>query len=524
MVHSRPQLPSGHGEVLAQPPVSEWRRIVEANQAAADSWSFSIAGISARELRTLARSDALAVAGLFSTRLGVAVEASGDPSAPIIATGHQPDLYHPGVWVKDFMVDRVARSMGASAFDLVVDSDGFDSITVASPCFIPRVERCRHYLALGQADGCYAFAPVPSREDLMTFIESTRTSLSTLSAPAVLHHFSGFAEALMAAAEDADNLAELITFARRRYEAPAGTGYLELPMTLLARTEAFRRFLVGVILDCERFAGAYNDELREYRSVTKTRSAAQPVPDLDVDDWVEVPFWALQGGRRLAVRVRREEGVLCLLAPDGTVTVSLPEDPEAAVAALASSDTIFAPKALALSMFTRMFACDLFIHGVGGGRYDRVTDGIIRRYFGVEPPAYAVASMTLYLPLGAHVTTPEEVSAAKERLNRLDHNPDALLAEVDFDDAAERERALALAEEKSRLVAAIAHADADKKSLGMRIKSVNGELAALLAPLRESFTTELERLTVMQAASDILTDRTYPFCFWDPSEVADKVR
>ena len=28
----------------------------------------------------------------------------------------------------------------------------------------------------------------------------------------------------------------------------------------------------------------------------------------------------------------------------------------------------------------------------------------------------------------------------------------------------------------------------------------------------------------LREASGVLTDRTYPFCLWSPSEVADKVR
>ena len=29
---------------------------------------------------------------------------------------------------------------------------------------------------------------------------------------------------------------------------------------------------------------------------------------------------------------------------------------------------------------------DLFIHGIGGAKYDELTDEIIRRFFGIEPP------------------------------------------------------------------------------------------------------------------------------------------
>ena len=126
--------------------------------------------------------------------------------------------------------------------------------------------------------------------------------------------------------------------------------------------------------------------------------------------------------------------------------------------------------------------------------------------------------------MGLIVVTEEEVAAAKERLNRLDHNPDALLGEVEFDSPAEQSRAAALAAEKTALVAAIAAPDADKKSLGLRIREVNAELSALLAPLKQELAAELASLEGQFAASEILTDRTYPFCFWSPEEVADKAR
>ena len=49
------------------------------------------------------------------------------------------------------------------------------------------------------------------------------------------------------------------------------------------------------------------------------------------------------------------------------------------------------PRALTLTLFARLCLGDFFIHGIGGGKYDEVTDAIIRDYFGVEPPAYPSA-------------------------------------------------------------------------------------------------------------------------------------
>ncbi len=525
MVHARPNLPAGHGEVLARPPYEEWPALVTRNRTESAKWAFSVAGVPVAEVRSLARREALAAAAGFSARMGVPVAEPGDPDAPIVATGHQPELYHPGVWIKDFLLQRLADETGATAFDLVVDSDGFDFVSVTSPCMTPGVERCRQYLAVGGPQASYAFAPVPDEHALLDFCRAGDSMLASLPAPAIPRHFEAFCGMLKSAAADAENLAELVTFARRRYEASAGTDYLELPMTALARTEAFRLFVAELALSAELFSADYNAELSEYRAVNKLRSAAQPFPDLAREDGrFELPLWLLGPGVRETVWAEPLPSSGARLHAGDRELAELSADGREAAAALAEAGHLIAPKALALTLFLRLFACDFMIHGVGGGRYDRVTDGVCRRYFGVEPPAFAVASTTMYLPLGAHVVTEDEVSAAKERLNRLEHNPDALLGEVDFDSEDERQRALALAAEKTALVAAIAAPDADKKVLGLRIREVNTSLAEMLAPVREELANELASLEGQLAASEILTDRTYPFCFWAPEEVADKAR
>jgi hypothetical protein len=499
--------------------------MARANHESARGWAFQVAGRPAVELRALARREALARASVFSAKLGVAVAEAGSPDELIVATGHQPELYHPGVWIKDFLLQRLAEETGATAFDLVVDSDGFDALTVSAPCMAVGVQRCRQYLAVGGEDAFYAGAAVPGSTELDDFCAAVDAMLASLSAPAVRHHFSAFCVQLRGAAEVADNLAELVTIARRRYEASAGTSYLELPMTHLATSESFLLFVADIALDAERFSASYNAELAEYRAANGTRSAAQPFPDLMVEGGRrELPLWVFLDGRRSTAWVESGARGARLVTAEGDLLAELPGIGDEAVAALRASGVALAPKALALTLFARLFTCDLFIHGVGGGRYDRVTDGVCRRYYGVEAPSFVVASITMYLPLGAHIVTDDEIATAKGRLNRLEHNPDALLGEVEFDSAREQADAAVLAAEKSRLIVAIALPDADKKTLGRRIRDVNATLAELLAPLRAGMEAELASLESQREASEILTDRTYPFCFWSPQEVADKAR
>jgi hypothetical protein len=525
MVHTRPTLPSGHGELTIRPAYDQWSDLVERNRLASAAWVFDVGGYSVGRLRALARSEVLAVAMMFSQRLNVGVRASSDGTAPLIVTGHQPLLYHPGVWVKDFLLDRLAVDMGADSLDLVVDTDGFDFVSVTAPCLDAGVTRCKQVLAVGQKDSCFALTPVPSKAHIDVFRSSTAAALSGLSAPAVSRHFGVFCDALESSLPDAHTMAELVTIARRRYEQSANSGYLEALLTDVVETESFRRFVVHLALDALAFATAYNQSLEDYRSLTKTRSVAQPFPNLALrDDAIELPFWVIDEGRRRTLWVTDDpQGGVGVRTEDKLICV-LPTDPASAADVLADCGVVLAPKALTLTLFIRMFVSDFFIHGIGGGRYDRVTDDVIRSYFGVEPPSYVVASLTMYLPLGAQVVTEADVATLKEQLHRLEHNPDALLGEVEFDTPDEGAAAQRLAREKSDLVARIKDPDADKKAIGTRIRQVNLELSTLLGAVREQLHTELERLEMQLRASDVLTDRTYPFCFWDPAEVADKIR
>jgi hypothetical protein len=52
-------------------------------------------------------------------------------------------------------------------------------------------------------------------------------------------------------------------------------------------------------------------------------------------------------------------------------------------------------------MFIRLLLADQFVHGIGGARYDQVTDKLIARHFGLAPPRFAVTTATMYFPEAA---------------------------------------------------------------------------------------------------------------------------
>lgn len=523
MVHSRPALPQGHGEVLARPDVSTWRGIARATSERLGAESLEICGLPLGRLRREARRQAVAEAAAYTGSFGLDLPDTALNPELLWLTGHQPDIFHPGVWVKYFLLDALAAESGGLGLDLVVDTDTFSTVGVTAPCMSPEVRRCSAYLAVSESGSVFFTSPVPSLPAIEDFCESGANMLSSLRAPALGKHFDAFCSHLREQQPQAANLSDFLTRVRRRYESASGTCYLELPVSRMARSESYLRFVAHLMREADRFAAVHNAELKRYRTATKTRSIAQPFPDLSViDGWTETPFWLVTSEAREAVFVRHEGDQIVLRTGDTSI-LSTGASCDELMAAL-SSVTLLAPRALTLTMYARLILGDTFIHGVGGGRYDSVTDAVIRGFFDIDPPPYVVASMTMYLPLGAHVVTDQEVADARGRLHRLEHNPDDLLNEVEFDSAAEHERATRLAAEKARLVDQIKKSDADKKALGLAIRRVNAELAELLSPLALEMRREFAQLEGQLAASEVLTDRTYPYCLWSPLEVQDKVR
>src|SRR5262249_2104913 len=142
----------------------------------------------------------------------------------------------------------------------------------------------------------------------------------------------------------------------------------------------WRRFVAHVLLNARAFAAAYNASLESYRAPRRIRGTRHPIPDLQRDaDSCELPFWIIPNGgprQRLVVREQRPDkielfaGLRPLASLDASALRRAPEsgpDPGAPHGCLR-------PRALALTLFVRLFASDLFIHGLGGAKYDQITD------------------------------------------------------------------------------------------------------------------------------------------------------
>jgi hypothetical protein len=512
------EIPDVPGVANAWPAIDDWPGVVSANRERASTWDFAVAGIHVSELRSLGREETLLRGYECSQGAGIEVRRPRDASQPIVMTGHQPELYHCGVWVKQFAMERLAERVGASAVNIGVDSDAFDAVDFALPCPVAAA-KCRYEIAPGGRDTCFACAPVPGAAAVREVFGRAEKDAGRLGGE-IGARVGLFAEALVSGVESSASLGEALTKARRLHEG-AATGYLELPISVLAAGDAFLAFATDLIENAERFVDIHNAELRKYRAERRLRSAAQPFPDLRRDpSFVELPLWVLGEGRRpLGVRISGSQRLL-VAGDEALLDLSARSD---VAESLRGSGLTLAPKALALTAFTRAFCSDVLIHGLGGARYDEVTDRVFAGYYGVEPLDFVAITLTMRLPVAAAEVTEDDLSALRARINRLDHNPDEVLADVELP-GHERQRASDLAAEKSDLTKRISEPGADKKLLGVRIREVNAALSELVEPVRLGLVADLERAERERAEVAVMESRDYPYFLWAANDVAATIR
>jgi hypothetical protein len=517
-------IPDESGGTLFVPPIERLPSLVTRYEPDGDA---AVLGVPLREFRrrTRERVRGLVTATSSHRSAGDAPpewRSDGAEARPLVVMGHQPVFFHPGVWMKYFLLSKLCAATGAIGLYCIVDSDATGPISApiptgrdgrrSSPGDIGRTIRT---LVTPAADLPLESAAVPDAEAWSAFARGVGGDLGALAMPELVDRFRVFADGEPAARRTASTLGVYLDGLRRRYEARAGAPrYAELGVSALAATPEFYAFALYLLQEPRALLAAYNGALEDHRRAHRIRSAANPFPNLvEVDGKAETPFWTLSRGRRRDLFASREGGRL-LLGTDSQVLATVPAGPEGA-AALAASGIALRPKALTLTMFARVCLGDLFIHGVGGGRYDRVTDALTRDLLGVRPAPYAVATATLHLPLGAGRDLEAERHGLERRLMDLRHNPDRHLAT-----AGEAERRLA--DEKWALIRALEtmRPGGERREATRRIREVNGLLAERLAPEIARVEAQLDALKARPAPEDVEAFRGYPYFLFDPADVA----
>ncbi|OYV89081.1 MAG: hypothetical protein B7Z73_07240 [Planctomycetia bacterium 21-64-5] len=152
------------------------------------------------------------------------------------------------------------------------------------------------------------------------------------------------------------------------------------------------------------------------------------------------------------------------------------------------------------------------LHGIGGGKYDQLTDELVRRFFLLEPPPFMVLSATLYLPVGGWQAVPVDQCEVHQELRALRFHPERYLdrALLSADDVTKVEELLAT---KRRWVAT-PQTRANARERCRAICSVNEALQSFLEKKRRQLTALNDEAARRSRAENILRWREYAFCLY----------
>lgn len=310
---------------------------------------------------------------------------------PVVATGHQAMLWHPGILAKYLVVEAFLRhapsGTPAAGANLVVDQHvgGFGSFEVP-------IRRGDGSLAVRSIELVAQRKDVPmARHD--AFTPPRPPGHLPVALPSVGAGIKRVFDAIDAH-RDAPNAAMQMAGALADLMAP-WVG----PLTNVAASELLETSLARALL--EMMASAPAACARAYNEAVAAVPESGIGPLLVRDDYIELPLWRLRpDGRRMR-------------AYDSDVQMWL-EDPDAVV---------LLPRALLMTALVRLGVCDLFVHGTGGARYDRAMEHWVRSWLGLEPAPIAVVTATLRLGLASPGGEGADVAAALAAARRAWHDP-----------------------------------------------------------------------------------------------------
>jgi hypothetical protein len=321
-----------------------------------------------------------------------------DDARPAIGTGHQAELYHSGVWAKLALLHAAGPRIDASCLHLAVDTDGPKHLNLRWPLWSQPITDDPQ-LTTAPWSGLLQAPTSKYVNDLKSMLmEAARAWPFMPMAAEVL-------DDLNRQSPQRPALPVALTQATHRLDLQLGLRHQAVVASPLWQSEPYLVLAHDILSRAPEFAAIYNAALREYRAFNRIRTDGRPMPDLTVShDTCEAPYWLddLGAHSRARCRVVRRGDAWSLVVGGDEFALGAGGDGWAAAADLKQflirHNARLSPRALTLTLFMRLLIVDQFVHGVGGARYDQVTDQVIQRFIGIAPPSFSVTTTTLYFP------------------------------------------------------------------------------------------------------------------------------
>ncbi|MBX3362709.1 MAG: hypothetical protein KF912_00630 [Phycisphaeraceae bacterium] len=412
---------------------------------------------------------------------------------PIIMSGHQCEFWHPGILAKWFAGEALARRVGGTFVWLHVDQDTNDPGRI----FVPAIDAAERLIRQD-------ITLVPPVTDVPTGSRrAVRVDLaSSLAAVAATHRLDpSWLDGLGRIADSLNHFANeptlatqfglasqsLIPGAALATHDAANPRIHTITTSHLSSTDGFAALVAALRRDAVRAVDSHN-----HAAARRPEAGIRPLGlkvSADHPARVELPLWRVRPG---TPRV-------------GVMLSHLGEIPPHELR----------PRALLMTGLARLGACDIFIHGTGGGSYDRITDEWLNDWLtgSTDPETIKLAHALPLAPTVVCTATARlrfdgdrggvniaEARAARHLAHRARHDPQ-LLGDKD---AGLTKRELVARIDRSR----------DRAERAMLFQSLHAMLDRSRAEHADRLTSldHESRVLARKAAEEpIVRERTWPF-------------
>lgn len=353
---------------------------------------------------------------------------AGDPS--LMLSGHQPELFHPGVWFKNFVLDKWQSVTGQLSINLVVDNDQQNANWLSFPGKRgQRTAVVRENFDHGGIGQPYEERMLRHEDRFGDLVQRVQSRVASIAPAELLVEFWTHLRQL-----PIRNLGHRFAAARHRMEWQRGVRNLEVPLSHVCQTSGFAHFAHQLISDAPQFQTVYNQVLVDYRRQNDLSGQDRPIPNLErYDQWWEVPFWVWSPDHPYRQRAFvRQRGNLLELTGEAFLagqarTAMNPCPIREATSLLELPGWKLRTRALTTTMYSRAILGDGFLHGIGGAIYDQLTDEMFRRYFQQVLPPFLTATATMRLTGESEPDLRRALQQARATLRKMKWKSEAFL-------------------------------------------------------------------------------------------------
>ena len=414
----------------------------------------------------------------------------------IIATGHQPIFYYPNILCKNFFVSKNAKELNMLPLNIVVDTDLFE---IKIP--VPYKENNKYkinYFEIPNPQNLTFNQFKINLNELEKFFKKIEKSLKTLKIESVTNNFKNYYRNFLKFYKKNENFVDTITQLRKDFEKNIGINLIDIKVSKISKTFAFYKFFFYIVKNIESFSEIYNTQLKE-----KKFKEAKPLK-IDSKNF-ELPFWYFENRRLNLFLQKNNKNIIFFSEKEKIIELNIEKFSEDEILNILKNRLIIFPKAITLTLFIRLFLANLFIHGTGGSRYEKIGDFIIENFFNLKNLKYIVVTGEISFPFEIDINKIEnEFNHKRKILNELLYHPEK------FMDDEKRNFYLNL---KKELVNKLKTSNDknERKAIHQKLKNIDIEMRNFFMRQIKSIQKELKENEEILRQKKVFVEKSYPY-------------